>query len=360
MRKMRPDFPGASLFRDFVDTPQMEGSSEPRLFDLSKEKVKERLERLDKEIVEKQESFDFKRLFDLYGKFYRYSFRNCLLIFYQFPYATFVAGSQEWIRKWNRIVKGPDPITGVRQRGIQILAPNMQKDVRTVKDPLTGVEEKQEYTHLAGFRVAYVFDVSQTVQMRDKPIKFDESLLHTKVVPTTEDIQFYYDKFLVFLKSKDIPVRFQSMQELGLAKGSTDGKIITIRDDLQVTEALFVLLHEYAHYMLHWERISEEVEVKDPKTGKTTTKIVSRIVHIVNYKREIKELQAESVILVVGETLNLFTGANKLFYDDAVHYLATWKKQEQVIDSLTNVHGISREILKILHRPTVPISEMSI
>jgi hypothetical protein len=189
-------FPRAYPFRDFVDDPQIGEASEPRFFDISKEKVKDRLERLDKEIVEKQESVDFKNLFDLYSKFYHYSFRNCLLIFYQFPRATFVAGSQEWIRKWNRIVKGPDPVTGVRQRGIQILAPNMIKDFRVEKDPITGIEEKREYEHLAGFRVVYVFDVSQTEQMKDRPVKFDEAVLHTKVVPTTVEIQSYYQNFL--------------------------------------------------------------------------------------------------------------------------------------------------------------------
>jgi hypothetical protein len=112
--------------------------------------------------------------------------------------------------------------------------------------------------------------------------------------------------------------------------------------------------------VLHFERISQEIVVVDPKTGKKTTRTTSKIALIEKYDREVKELQAEAVIYIVGETLNLFTGENKVFHDVAIRYMATWKKQAKIIDSLNTVHGISREILKILHRSTAPISEMSI
>jgi hypothetical protein len=357
MSKVRPFY-----FRDLViEQEAIEGiSCQPFLMDSGS--VKKRLAELDKEIESMQQSLDFREWFSLFSKFYQYSFRNTLLILWQYPRATFVAGYQQWINRWNRYVRKGE-------KGIRILAPMIKKETSTEIDPDTSIEIKRESSRIMGFRIVCVFDVAQTEQIEGKPIKFDESIIHTKIVPTTKEIESYYQLFLDYLQSKQIQVIFKPRGEMGLAKGSTDGVIISIRDDLSTTEALFVLMHEYAHYVLHYERIFETVPILDPttgqpeidpKTGISKVKQVSRVVRITDYNREVKELQAEAVIYVVGDALNLFTGENIIFRDEAVRYMASWKKQAKLIDSLQNVHGISREILQLLYKPPVPISEAAL
>lgn len=71
-----------------------------------------------------------------------YSMRNAALIWSQCPTATAVAGFHDW-RKAGRVVRKGS-------KGIAILAPMARK------------REDGEGSELAGFRVVYVFDVSQT------------------------------------------------------------------------------------------------------------------------------------------------------------------------------------------------------
>lgn len=72
-----------------------------------------------------------------------YSMRNAALIWAQCPDASAVAGFHDW-RKAGRVVRKGE-------KGLAILAPMARKR-----------EDGEEGTALAGFRVVYVFDVSQT------------------------------------------------------------------------------------------------------------------------------------------------------------------------------------------------------
>lgn len=77
------------------------------------------------------------------ARFHSYSFQNTCLIFSQRPDATLVAGYKRWFALKRFVKKG--------EKGIAILAPLLRKDP---DDP--------EQRILVGFKVAYVFDVSQT------------------------------------------------------------------------------------------------------------------------------------------------------------------------------------------------------
>lgn len=72
-----------------------------------------------------------------------YSMRNAALVWSQCPDASAVAGFHDW-RKAGRVVRKGE-------KGIAILAPMARKR-----------EDGSEGSELAGFRVVYVFDVSQT------------------------------------------------------------------------------------------------------------------------------------------------------------------------------------------------------
>ncbi len=78
--------------------------------------------------------------------FHRYSFSNGLLILRQFPEASRVAGFQSWRQLGRSVRKG--------ERGIAILAPIAQR-------PQAEDDDDDELSPVA-FRIAYVFDVSQT------------------------------------------------------------------------------------------------------------------------------------------------------------------------------------------------------
>lgn len=74
----------------------------------------------------------------------RYSLGNQLLIAYQFPTASEVAGFREWLKRGRCVRKG--------ERGIGILAPSFTPRVDD-----DGVEHVSRF-----YRTVFVFDVSQT------------------------------------------------------------------------------------------------------------------------------------------------------------------------------------------------------
>ena len=80
-----------------------------------KERIKALTDKLESGVKEVFESEAYKEYLKTMSKFHRYSFGNCMLIFFQCPGATAVAGYTTW-RKLGRTVKKGE-------HGIQILAP---------------------------------------------------------------------------------------------------------------------------------------------------------------------------------------------------------------------------------------------
>src|ERR1035438_2946163 len=83
------------------------------------------------------------------ARFHRYSFGNALLIYFQRPEATRVAGFHAWRRLGRMVRKG--------EKGIAIVAPC----VYGRKDD-DGAEDGSHERTVRGFKVAHVFDLSQT------------------------------------------------------------------------------------------------------------------------------------------------------------------------------------------------------
>src|SRR3984893_12867513 len=84
------------------------------------------------------------------ARFHRYSLRNIMLIASQRPDATHVAGFHAWHQLGRSVKKG--------EKGIMILAPMVVKQ----KEPPPAREAPEAESRVAGFRTAYVFDVTQT------------------------------------------------------------------------------------------------------------------------------------------------------------------------------------------------------
>jgi antirestriction protein ArdC len=85
------------------------------------------------------------------ARFHRYSLRNTWLIAAQCPHATQVAGFRKWLELGRCVRKG--------ERGIRIFAPVRYRRSETGTDQNENQDAAQQ---LVGFRLAAVFDVSQT------------------------------------------------------------------------------------------------------------------------------------------------------------------------------------------------------
>src|SRR5439155_2504528 len=83
------------------------------------------------------------------SRFHRYSLRNTLLIAFQCPQATHVAGFRKWLELGRCVRKG--------EKAIRIFAP-----VRYRRPDADQTDPDEPHEQLVGFKLAAVFDVSQT------------------------------------------------------------------------------------------------------------------------------------------------------------------------------------------------------
>lgn len=192
------------------------------------------------------------------ARFHPYSWSNQLLIGAQRPEATRVAGFRTWLSLGRTVRRG--------EKGIAILAPLLRRG-RVEAD---GEDDRGE-RRLAGFRVVFVFDLSQT----------DGD-------PLPEFTAASGDPGAATGRSSSGSSRAASradgsaaLSERLLRSGPAYGGRIEVRDDIDQAETLTTLLHEAAHELLH----------RDPTIGRPT--------HVV------RELEADAVACVVAESLGL-------------------------------------------------------
>jgi hypothetical protein len=94
-------------------------------------------------------SDDWRRYLGVMSRFHSYSATNCLMIAFQRPDATRVAGYRTWTTFGRQVQKGA--------KGIAIWAPVTRK-VETAEDEA----DSDAVRRCVGFRLAYVFDVADT------------------------------------------------------------------------------------------------------------------------------------------------------------------------------------------------------
>ncbi|MGB9887963.1 MAG: ArdC-like ssDNA-binding domain-containing protein [Moorellales bacterium] len=172
------------------------------------------------------------------ARFRKYSPANAALIFAQRPNATLVAGIRTWNDLGRRVKKG--------EKGIAIFAPTVRKVKARVEeeDPETGEirEVEREEERLAGFHVAYVFDVSQT---EGKPLP--EPPAPPEPLPDSEIAERICRRIL---EDPPAPVRLGCALPFGVL-GEFDPRAGEIRISRTVRERsgemANVLLHEAAH-----------------------------------------------------------------------------------------------------------------
>lgn len=196
--------------------------------------------------------------------FHSYSFRNIMLIFMQNPDATLVAGYKAWQKIGRQVRKG--------ETGLRILAPMVRKrktdETEQSKAKSGERSDDKTKTGITGFRMASVFDVSQT-EGNDLP----------ELGGYSGDPAENLDRLMEFAAIKGIKVLMENPG--GGALGVSQGGTIKVRPDLSPTNIFAVLVHEVAHELLH----------KGERRSKTTVSI--------------RETEAEAVAYAVCSAVGL-------------------------------------------------------
>lgn len=277
---------------------------------MSDEKVRtiaeEALERLSAEL-EAGKSEALKSYLGAMGRFHRYSWGNVLLINSQRPDATHVAGFHTWHDLGRSVKKG--------EKGIMILAPVIVKQRDQVNQvPVAKESSKPDsVVRLAGFRTAYVFDVSQT---QGKPLP--------EFAKTTGNPKDYDEKLKAIAAKRDISVEYDP--KIAPALGMSSGGRIRLSPGLAPAEEFSVLAHELAHEMLHHRKDA----VRPPEV--------------------VRETQAEAVAFVVCRSVGLETN------NAAADYIQLYNGDKKTLaDSLAAIQETSAKILdELLPEKRIP------
>lgn len=247
--------------------------------------------------------------FEFCSRFHNYSFGNRLLIWAFKPDATFVAGFRTWQKMGRYVKKG--------ERGIPIFAPmrirvkkkEEQDPDSEIFDDLTDTSPEEEETKtITRFKVVYVFDVSQTE---------GDPLPET---PDTLAVEGDASKLLPALEEavRESRITLEYVDDLGKAAGVSKRGKIHILTSLDTAQRFSVLVHEFAHELLHgsWERAG-------------------------GLSRKVMELEAEASAFVVTKHFGLETKAPT--------YLALYRVEDvDIMGSLERIVSTASRIIRLV------------
>ena len=228
------------------------------------------------------------------GRFHRYSLANTMLIHFQKPDATHVAGYRRWQKLGRYVKKG--------EHGLAIIAPI----VRCSRDTDDNSANQTEDEVVMAFKTAHVFDVSQT---------------DGKSLP--EFAQVHGDPGVYTRRLKDFiadrGIEFEYADTLGPAEGLSAGGKIVIKANLKPAEEFSVIVHELSHEILH-------------KTGKSRPE-----------SRNVREVEAEAAAFVVCQAAGLDCNTSA---SDYIQLYDGTKKT--LMDSLERIHQTAAEIIEAI------------
>jgi antirestriction protein ArdC len=233
------------------------------------------------------------------SRFYNYSFRNCMLIARQFPQATYVAGYRAWPKFGRHVKKG--------EKGIAILAPLVYKQkADDAADERRESDNETSECAVRGFKVAHVFDISQT-EGDDLP------QLHQ----VNGDPGPWVERLEQVIADASITV--EESDGMGGSLGRSEGGVIRVATGLTSAVRFRVLAHELAHEELH----------KGDRRKETT--------------KTSRETEAEAVACVVGRAIGLDSG------DAAKDYIQLYRGDTKLLmESLDYIQKTARSIIERL------------
>ena len=283
------------------------------------DRVKEITDQLEAGIAELFASEQYVTWLNTMSKFHDYSLNNTLLIAFQKPDATLVAGYTAWQKQFGRQVQRGE-------KAIRILAPTPYKQKVEMEkiDPVTQkpvldengnpVREETEVKRM-GFKVASVFDVSQT-QGRELPTLGVDEL--------SGEVKDYDLFFEALKKTCPVPMEFEDIE--GGAKGYYHQieQRIAIQKDMSQIQTIKTAIHEMTHQKLH--TIDPDKKISDmPKLT-----------------RNGKEVEAESVAYTVCQHFGIDTS------DYSFAYVAGWshgKETPELKASLMTIRKAASELI---------------
>lgn len=237
------------------------------------DKLRAAHDKLQDAVAEIVSGDDWKRMLQVVSKFHRYSFNNHLMIFWQRPDATVVAGFNRWKSLGRFVKKG--------ERGIAIFAPCKYKS--KVEDENGDEKTLQQ---IRGFRVVHVFDISQT-EGEDIP---DLDAVRPKLLDGSAP-----EGIWEALAGHATSIGYEVIRH---RRGSENGycdflnKQIAVRPGVSAAQAVKTLIHELGHALLHAE-------------GPVAS-------------RKVAEVEVESVAYIVCDALGLEAG------DYSFPYVTRW------------------------------------
>jgi hypothetical protein len=201
----------------------------------AKTTLDEALERLASLVETSAASKEIRRYLKAVALFHEYSWFNALLIMFQRPDATRVAGYKTWQKLGRQVKKG--------ERGIIIAAPVFVK-VKKVKSPKDQPADAQPaeaevVERLVGFRDVYVFDISQTEgEALPEPQWWANR-------PADERLKELKRRIIDAIEKDGIKVA--ALQDMGGARGVSVGGAIGVLDGDDSVGSLSTLIHEWTH-----------------------------------------------------------------------------------------------------------------
>lgn len=246
-------------------------------------KINQHIEELTHATDAARLSEEMTRYLDTIAKFHRYSASNVFSILLHKPNATHIAGYEKWKTMNRYVLQG--------EKGIPILAPLL---VRPDKD------DPDSPLKLCGFKVVYVFDISQT---EGEPLPPEPCWKSPEKNPELQE------RLIKFVYSKGISVEFHELP--GETQGTSHGGWIEISPHAGTK----TLVHEIAHELMH----HTENSVHDPI---------------------IRELEAEAVAFVVCK----YFGINGLKSPNYI--ILHGVNSEKMLNQLENVRKIALMIVE--------------
>jgi len=225
------------------------------------------------------------------SRFHRYSLHNTMSIWIHCPNATHVAGYKAWQNLGRQVRKG--------EKGIPVFAPCTQ----AVPD---GDDEDEKKTRrVIGYKIVYVFDVSQT---EGKPLPKAPIVAQgdgSELLPMLEGI------------ASDLGIGLEYRAMSGSHHGTSYGGRIEVDSELDDAGRASVIVHELAHELLH--------------KGADRILLGSRQ----------RETEAESTAYVVCSHFGLDSAAP--------NYLALWETEpEQIVQAFQRIRDVAASLIDMI------------
>lgn len=269
------------------------------------QEVKNLVNKIEDGVREFMTSDKFKDYLNVMSKFHKYSFSNSLLIAFQRPDSTVVAGYTTWKKLGRQVNKG--------SKSIKILAPAPYKTkVETeIVNPITGKKEKteQELTKMA-FKTVSVFDISDT-NGKELPKLCEELKGEAKHLDIVKEVT---------KELTGIEVVYENI------KGGAKGYFAPLKNKIAIKNGLSKLheektiIHELSHALLHSNMKADGIT------------------------RSAAETQAEATAYVVCQKFGLDTG------NYSFPYLTSWASNAELVDLKESLKVIQQTSMLIIDK----------